>query len=248
MAQIIRKGFDLEKKYHTHRKRAIIGLLVGAAGLIAATVCGVIFSAALSRLTLLPMLVFVGGCLMASVEWREATIVRTGLIGERAATGVVSRLPDTYTVFTGLQVAYEDKQCELDLTVVGPSGVFVIEVKNHNGTIRGDREAHNWKQFKVGRKGTPYQKTLHSPIRQVRTHVYCLAGILEMRDIRVFVKDGVFFANPATVVELAGNSTRTPVFVAREDGGRELLRYLLQGDGQLSPELCARVIQRLKAL
>ena len=245
MATVIQKGDGLKEKYLAHRKRGKIGLLVMAVGFAATALCVLVHIPVISYLT---MLVFLGGGMFAAREWREATIVGVGLSGEQMAVSLVRRLPDTYTVFRNLTVEYEGKTSEMDLVVVGPSGVFVIEVKNHNGTIRGSREAKMWTQHKVGQGGTPYHSRLYSPVKQVRTHVYCLAGILEMADIRVFVRDGVFFTNPDTRVELMGTSTRTPVFVASEDGARELYGYLLHDDGRFNPELCGRVVERLKAL
>ena len=55
-----------------------------------------------------------------------------GLEGEDVIRQSLAALPDSYTVFRGIQ---PENTFDVDFTVVGPNGVFAVEVKSHNGEI-----------------------------------------------------------------------------------------------------------------
>jgi len=251
MAKMIVKGTDLHARYRQHRANGKNGLLVCLAGAAAFLLSGLLTSGIRELFMMLAVLcglVFLGGFVYAAYHYTEASVLQSGLEGERTATEIVSQLSDSYTVFRNLTMAYEDRSAEADLVIVGPSGVYIIEVKNHNGTIRGDVEERNWTQYKVGRGGTPYQNTMYSPIKQVRTHVHLLAGILRDAGLPLYVNSGVLFANPETEVTLVGQMDRTPVFAVGADGTEELLRYLTRQSRVLSPDACQRVTALLMQL
>lgn len=64
-----------------------------------------------------------------------------GADGEQDVGLVLSRLPQEFHVFNGLGFDGGD----VDHVIIGPTGVFVVETKNHGGTIsqRGDRLCRN---------------------------------------------------------------------------------------------------------
>lgn len=62
---------------------------------------------------------------------RLANVV-VGARGERRVRDILLRLPDHYSVFWGVQL---QKYWDIDFVVVGPRGVFTIEVKSHIGKI-----------------------------------------------------------------------------------------------------------------
>ncbi|MFH1235970.1 MAG: nuclease-related domain-containing protein [Parcubacteria group bacterium] len=70
-----------------------------------------------------------------------------GLLGEKAVHKVLTKLPDTYSVFWGLKLR---EHRDIDFVVVGPTGVFTLEVKSHVGTIglSGRELLHGGYQFK----------------------------------------------------------------------------------------------------
>lgn len=252
MAFVFHKESGLKQQYQNRKKRAKSGLLVAGAGLAALLLSSLLLTwtqvSVFSMLTFCSMVCLVAGLLFAAVELQQAGILRVGMEGEQAATDIVSRLPDTYTVFHGLQVTYEGKRSELDMVVVGPSGVYVIEVKNLNGAIRGNHEDKYWVQHKIGRRGTPYQKELYSPVRQVRTHVFRLAGVLRSAGISVFVQDGVLFTNPEADVQLLNATDRTPVFAVSDYGAEELCRYLTKPFRAVSADGCRQIVELLHTL
>ncbi len=102
---------------------------------------GVVACAVLYRREYFLMLCLLCACLFGVWYFqRRAAILQSGLTGEKAATKALARLPHNYTVVCNLFLAKGDQRAEVDALVVGPSGVFAVEVKNHAGSIVGGTE------------------------------------------------------------------------------------------------------------
>jgi hypothetical protein len=177
---------------------------------------------------------------------QEIEILRAGIQGENLTNYCLERLPDTYTAFRNLTVSYQGKKSEMDAVIVGPTGVFIVETKNLNGTIYGSFQDHDWTQYKVGRGGTPYQKSFYSPVKQVNTQVYRLANFLKEQGHRAHVYPIVYFANMDTTVEVTGQDDKTALFASSDDGADRLLRYVLQQPQALSPAICDRIVSTIE--
>lgn len=99
----------------------------------------------LIKLSLVPALivffVFVGTIKvieeLITAQQRGFGRVTRGLDGEYYVFKTLSELPDTYSVFRGLNL---HGKSDIDFVVTGPTGIFTIEVKSHRGTIGFDGE------------------------------------------------------------------------------------------------------------
>ena len=58
-----------------------------------------------------------------------------GIFGEDRTVKILRTLPDEYTIFRNCQTQHNN---DTDIIVVGPTRIFVIEVKSHVGTIDYD--------------------------------------------------------------------------------------------------------------
>ena len=148
-------------------------------------------------------------CLMSGYYGRMYTIARQGIRGEKLALKLVSKLPLDYYVFTNVKLTYEEKESETDLIVVGEKGVFLIEVKNHNGRITGREQDKRWVQHKTGSKGGIYANPFYNPTKQVKTHVFRLSQILKDEGYPYWIQGVVYFVN--SQVELQVYSKQIPV-------------------------------------
>ncbi len=59
-----------------------------------------------------------------------------GLLGEQSVENILQKLPDDYTIYEN--VILPGKQSNTDFVIVGPNGIFVVEVKSHKGRISYD--------------------------------------------------------------------------------------------------------------
>lgn len=55
-----------------------------------------------------------------------------GIFGEEQIIRELKKLPDEYAVFRGIMVGSHQ---DIDCAVIGPTGIFVVEVKSHRGKI-----------------------------------------------------------------------------------------------------------------
>lgn len=246
MAQIIKKESHLEREFSgkTPKKRpSILWMLLA----LAVTVAGFLPNQ--------PVVVGIGiAALMITVGLyargrkrydANKAALGAGIAGEYATAGLIRQLPEGYFGIQNPVVTYQGKTSELDMVVVGPGGVFIIETKNHNGRIVGRFDQQNWVQHKTGRAGGSYQKELYNPVKQVGTHVYRLAHFLRERGIRVHVTGMVFFTNPAASVEVYGTPGDIPVF-AGQTGANLLCRQIVGGGQGLSADSVMQICQLLR--
>lgn len=178
-------------------------------------------------------------CVICSgLSWLSNTsdrmqIERAGEIGETATAYLISQLPEGYFGFQNLNVSYQGKSSEIDMVVVGRTGVFIIETKNLNGNIQGEFDSHQWIQYKIGRRGGQYSKNFYSPVKQVGTHTYRLAHFLRDRGCNVHVDAMVFFTNPNASVQVYGTPGKIPVY-AGQTGAELIFKQILSGNANLT--------------
>ncbi len=251
MAKIVRKSNKLKaecQKYKRYNIMALVAVLVCFVSFMFVGHINVKTYGAYQFLIPVIMVCFLGSGFLAAFFYNKYSIVKTGVEGEEITATVLSDLPDSYTCFFNLNVTYEGETSELDAVVVGPTGVFVIETKNMNGTVNGNYESTHWAQHKVGRRGTPYSKNFYSPVKQVGTHVYRLAHCLEDSGNRVFVNSAVFFSNPSTFVQLAGKPDSTPVFVQSMGDAPRLLEYITDRKASVSENQASDICAKLNGM
>ena len=249
MAKIIKKGNQLEEEYYAikreqadrsaRNRRAFCKLAFGSIAIYGATitvsVIADIFSIAFMPLTtclgfVLLIVVFV--CFGYGISESDTDILVAGINGERIATKILSTLPDGYTVFQNVIVTYDNKKSEIDNIVIGKSGVFIVEVKNHNSHIEGDLKDKFWTQHKVGRGGTPYTDEMYNPVKQVGTQIYCLANYLRQNGVNTYIQGMVYFANKSCLLSLTGDSDIS-VYSSADSDEERLCRRILSGNHNL---------------
>lgn len=250
MAKIFKKRNRLEEEYHAIKQEQadrreenlrILGKFAFVSVMIYFTIVVVSVIAGMFSIIFIPMTVSIALILLIAVlvcfydnvsGYINTDILVSGISGERIATDVLSALPDSYTVFQNVIVPYGEKKSEIDNIVVGKSGVFIIEVKNHNGYIEGNLEDTYWTQHKVGRGGTCYENDMYNPVKQVGTHIYRLANYLRNRGVNTYIEGMVYFVNDACRLSLTGKSTIS-VFSSYEQEEKNICRHILSGNSNL---------------
>lgn len=162
----------------------------------------------------------------------EEEILQAGLDGERKALSEMQRLPDSCHVFTNLKIPCEGKVSETDMIIVSDTGVTIVEVKNHKGTITGSAHDEHLSQLKIhGRNETDF-KTFYNPIKQVATHAYRLKEYLHANGVHIRVRTCVFFINEEAHLQLKDVSENCPVYHIHNANALRL--YLTSGGTRLN--------------
>ena len=160
-----------------------------------------------------------------------------GDAGEDAAASVIKRvLHKGDKCFRNVPVLYDGLETELDFLIVNSSGVFIIEVKNYSGEIRGRDDDKYWEKTKTSQGGNAYVKRIENPIPQIKREEYLLGKFLRSEGIRVWVKGYVFFIR-------CNRPFRNRYLL---NSGNEIDREIhQQTDRELSGETIKRIIEGL---
>lgn len=92
-----------------------------------------------------------------------------GLYGEYQITCLLESCAQDAKFLHNLYVPYGDKTTEIDIIMIHPVGLFVIESKNFRGKIIGNVNKKIWTQHINANR-----ETFYNPIKQNNTHVYAL--------------------------------------------------------------------------
>ncbi|MFD2631830.1 nuclease-related domain-containing protein [Idiomarina piscisalsi] len=171
-----------------------------------------------------------------------ASTKRSGAKGELKTLKLLEKLPDSYVLFNQVDVPNSRAKrgfTELDLIVVGPNGVFVVEVKNNNSKVTGDEQSPNWIAHKVGRKGGRYTAKVRNPIKQLKKQVHVLAEHLKKNRASTWIDGVVFFSHRSARVKL---SSPPSVPVLERKG---LVEYILNYQPKRAPSNVEKVVQQL---
>jgi hypothetical protein len=97
-----------------------------------------------------------------------------GKIGEGKIAIVLSFLSSSkYKVLNDVVIDVNGRTSQIDHVVISDYGIFVIETKNYKGRIFGGENSDYWTQVIFQRK-----EKFYNPIRQNRSHILALKGIL----------------------------------------------------------------------
>lgn len=182
--------------------------------------------------------------ILSSYYIRRGVIFRFGARGESLGLVEALHLPNDYHVFTNVKIAYQNYSQETDLIIVGMKGVYIVEVKNHNGHIVGDGQDSEWTQHKVGRGGGKYSKKMINPVKQVKGQVYKLSKFLKEQGINVWVEGIVLFTNEA--VHVNAHNSSVPILLP----DNRLSHYILTCKNRqyLNKTLIQKVVEILSSL
>jgi len=147
------------------------------------------------------------------IESRKKFIYRLagGMEGEEQIVDELKKLPDEYVVIRGLKVK---ERMDVDCTVVGPTGVYAVEVKSHKGRIEFNGQA-------LTRNGQRFQKDF---IKQVSSEAVLLREkIRHLAKLDLFVEAILVFSSKYASVHFGTQNIKGCRVI-----GREWLNELLE--------------------
>lgn len=241
MAKVYSKGNSMKLRYHSYFTRANIFQFFSLVILVF-WFLNIIFFHIMNPKLLFTLIFVMGFGLIYGGQMRgKANVLKAGIDGEEKARKTIESLPDDYIGFSNLNVTYEGKKSELDMVVVGKTGVFIIETKNYTGEIYGDADAHDLNREKESRSGEIYTSKFYNPIKQVGTHTYRLANYLRAKGIDVWVQGVVYFSNPDVELNIK-HISKIPVF----DSASELQGYITNYHPK--KEISLETIEKIKKI
>jgi len=164
-------------------------------------------------------------------------ILRAGLKGETALKQTLSSLPDNFVAFYNVPI---NNSGDIDCILVGPKGVFAIEIKNHKGTIIYSE--NGWKQIKTGQGGSQYQGHLTNPGKQLLTNMHKFKTFLTENNIHVWIQPVLVFTNPEADIVLEKDPT--PIIVCKIE---DMLNVISNSGKTIQQKLVDRICDLLQA-
>ena len=141
---------------------------------------------------------FLGCCSWKKNFLRQREIYTAGFEGEQILKNALGRmLSNEYSAFFNIII---DGVGEIDCLVIGPSGLYIFEVKHHTGEIVYDE--NGWWRTK-GRGRFARSEQLKSPSGQVLGTLNRLKKFLIRHGANVWIEPIVVFTNPAASLTLA---------------------------------------------
>ncbi|HKZ39730.1 MAG TPA: nuclease-related domain-containing protein, partial [Candidatus Hodarchaeales archaeon] len=134
-----------------------------------------------------------------------------GFEGEQKALKILSHLPNDYYLLNHLQLPNRTYATEIDLVVIGPNGVFIVEVKNYSGLLKGSIEDLQWKHIKTNRNGKRGSKRVKNPLIQVDQQISTIEATLTHAGIFANVLGTILFVNERCQLQIR-NSATVPLF------------------------------------
>jgi len=131
--------------------------------------------------------------------------LNAGLEGQKELVRTLSVLDDSYYLVNNLGLP--GRQDDVDHLVVGPNGVFALEIKHYSGRIYC-RDGQ-WYQVKTSRGGLAQpEKPVRDPTRQLKRNVDYLRSCIKRTDpelsrrTRLWIEGIVVFSHPRVSLEL----------------------------------------------
>jgi hypothetical protein len=121
---------------------------------------------------------------------------RRGQEGEqRVVDTILQALNGSWKIFRNARVPGA-RRGDVDLILVGPPGVWALEVKNLQGEYRNIGDTWEY------RHGKTWRRSSAQPSQEARKHAAGLGGFLKADGIQVFVEPAVVWANPESLVSV----------------------------------------------
>jgi len=127
---------------------------------------------------------------------REIEAYRKGQEGEeRVVEAMRQNLDGNWTLFRNVRLPGRSK-ADIDLVLVGPPGVWAVEVKTWAGEYRNIGE--HWER----RVGNCWELLKRSPSRQAQDNAVRLADFLRADGVRQWVNPAIVWADPESRIEV----------------------------------------------
>lgn len=159
--------------------------------------------------------------IVLAVFWRRNDQRLHGALGEdmalgkpEAYPGSLVGLPDNYIILNQVLAPHGESYREFDFIVVGPNGIFAIEIKHHRGRICGSEADKVWRQKKRSRAGHVYEQNIRNPVAQIKSAIYPLKQYLASHGANNWIQGIVVFTHPGCELEIGESSV--PVLTLKE--------------------------------
>lgn len=156
---------------------------------------------AIILLVVLVCLVFV---LVSRINYKreQRKIKQAGNKGEAIFSNMIrSILRSDDVLLNNISLSVNSKEAEIDNLIINNNGIFIVEVKNYNGTLYGNADDYEWTKVKISPGGNAFSKKVKNPIKQMRRQIYVLSQYLKENNVRIWINGYAYFINNNSPVD-----------------------------------------------
>lgn len=156
---------------------------------------------AIILLVVLVGLIFI--LVVSSSDKREQREIKSaGNKGEAIFSNMIrSILRSDDVLLNNISLSVNGKETEIDNLIINKNGIFIIEVKNYNGTLYGNADDYEWTKVKISPGGNAFSKKVKNPIKQMRRQIYVLSQYLKENNVRIWINGYAYFINNNSPVD-----------------------------------------------
>lgn len=123
-------------------------------------------------------------------------IKKAGKEGEKFVGNVLTKIKkkDDH-ILSNIEISYKNKKAEFDKIVINRNGIFIIEVKNYVGKIRGKEKDSYWIKVKDNDFHGMNKKRINNPLNQLNREIWMLTNYMHHKNISVHVEGYVYMVN-----------------------------------------------------
>lgn len=163
----------------------------------------------------------------------EGNRFHAGAVGEKLVSDSFSKYPDNWYMFNDMIIG----SSQIDHIVICPKGVYTIETKNYQGTIRGNAEETGWFQIIDKRHERPF----YNPVLQGKKHSSELRKYLGKCGYKVWVGTIVVFTDPDSKLEVSSHDVPV-IYLDKLNGFFDRQRNVMDQD------FCERIVECISGL
>lgn len=140
--------------------------------------------------------------------------------GELQCFNQLSKLSEKqYIILSDIMIKVEECTTQIDFIVISQYGIFVIEVKDHNGFIIADENKKFWKEYyNYNKKGID----VYNPIFQNKTHIFALSKILNLKQSKFI---SIICFSKKENVKFNGKNNNINQIIGIQDVVSEIAKY-----------------------
>ncbi|MBQ3421619.1 MAG: NERD domain-containing protein, partial [Romboutsia sp.] len=161
---------------------------------------GKLFNCVLIFLSLIPI----------SILYKKTKILKSGIKGEKKAYSYLKLLEKKgYRIIRNAIIPKQNVGFrEIDFILVGPIGIFAIEVKNISGVLKGNINDTFLYRVKQSKGKKIYTNQINNPIHQLNGQIITLDKYIKKHNIDCFTNGIVVFTNKNIELDISNNNHR----------------------------------------
>jgi hypothetical protein len=141
---------------------------------------------------------------------KAGAVLRAGAKGEQKTLNILKKLPKSFIIFNQVDIPYynnPNRTQKIDYIIVGPSKIFIIEVKYNSGIISGSKDAEMW----IAEKHS-FTSEFKNPMRQLLRQVKLLEQYLAAYEIYPDIQGALLFIHPKSILKLSREIMKVTFF------------------------------------